>query len=131
MRINRAEHIKASRFKAAFTEIAAILEQEEHNDASLFRMIAGVAQQNAELAVVLADNIAAILDQHTDGADISYTSVLISAYQLSLFKRTEGFSFYDAFEGDPAEAERFAINFKLIAGTPAASIFVGMHGRPH
>lgn len=102
-----------TRINAAFAQIAEVLEHEEHNDASLFGMISGLIPHNAVLATVLASNIAVILDG--TGEEVNYTDVLVEAYRISLFERIEGAQFYDAFEGDPAEAEQFAINFKHMA----------------
>lgn len=131
MRIPRALPSVKRRFHAAFQQIAAILEQEEHNDASLFRVISGLVPHNPLLAVVISNNIANILDQHTDGADLSYTQVLTDAYRVSLFERTDGFDFYDAFENKPEEAEQFAINFKTLSGSETFRLFASSGARPH
>lgn len=125
----RTRNSEPARLRAAFQQIAAVLREETHNDASLFRTISTLAQSNPVLASVLAGNIASILDNAH--GDVIYTDVLIEAYRISLFERVEGEMFYDAFDGNVNDAEQFASNFKRIAISGEVTAFIRASSTAH
>jgi hypothetical protein len=96
-----------ARFDAAFHEFAQIIRQEEHNDASIFRMISEMIPYQPMVATAFAANVARLLDE--EQGEVDYVQVVIEAWGLTLFSseqdRDAGYPFVDAFQGDPAKAE--------------------------
>lgn len=105
---------KQQRFDAAFEQIAVIIRKEQHNDASLIRMISGMALANPAFAADFGAHVANILDLQEQ--EVDYTDVVIEAYRTSLFISSEtGF-----FGGDPDKAEEFVHALVTMAGSATA-----------
>ncbi len=111
----------AARINAVFDEIAAHIRREEHNDASIIRMIADIIPHNASFASFFASNVAAILDGHTESVD--YVEVVVEAYRRTLIPVPGSMDFtLDVFGNDPERAEGFLHSMKLHSALADAHI---------
>ncbi len=102
-----------ARVDAASAEIAAIIKAEEHNDASIFRVIGELVKFHPEFAHRVSHAVADLLDA-TKG-EINYSYILAEAYCHTLFGPG------GPFEHRPESAETFAQSFSALNGSGMAS----------
>jgi hypothetical protein len=104
------------RINAAFAQIAESLRKETHTDASLFGMIAHIIPTQPEFAAALCENIGRVMADAED--EIDYVEVNVEAWRRTLFspQAEHGGPTIDLFGGDPAKAEEFAANIRLVHG---------------
>ncbi len=107
-----------ARVDAASAEIAAIIKAEEHNDASIFRVIGEFIKFNPTFAHRVSHAVADLLDA-TKG-EINYSYILAEAYCHTLFGEGGPFSTH------PESAESFAKSFTALSGSGMAS-FTTLH----
>ncbi len=94
------------RFDAAFAQIAAVIRKENHNDASILRMVADMMASDVEFAHGFARHVADVLDEHTES--VNYTDIVVEAFRRALFDETTTNKYQtNYFGGDPAKAESF------------------------
>ncbi len=91
------------RFDAAFEQFAAIMRKETHNDASLFRMISGMAEYNPLFAGTFSGHLADTLDECT--GEVEYTTAAIEAWKRTLLPAPR--TTHDYFEGKVKDFEEF------------------------